>query len=120
MNWHHAGIETARLGATIRFYQDGFGFKIIDSFTFNNERLIWMQKQKLVLEFIETKRPLPSSVHLCWEVTDVQDWIKKLKKIKIEPTAGPFQIEEKEWITVFFVGPSGEEIELLESKRERL
>ncbi|ARI77402.1 VOC family protein [Halobacillus mangrovi] len=120
MKWHHAGIETARLGATKRFYEDGFGFKTIDSFTFNNERLLWMQKEELVIEFTETKHPFTSSVHFCWEVYDIHFWIFKLRQINIAPTAGPYQIEEKDWITVFFEGPSGEEIELLEKKREHL
>ncbi|MGI8315201.1 VOC family protein [Halobacillus mangrovi] len=119
MKWHHAGIETARLTATKRFYQDGFGFEIIDTFTFNNERLVWMQKEKLILEFIETKQSSPSSVHFCWEVIDIHYWVKKLAQINVEPTEGPYQIEEKNWISVFFEGPSGEVIELLERKREQ-
>ncbi|KHE69860.1 VOC family protein [Halobacillus sp. BBL2006] len=118
MKWHHTGIKTEDIEAAKQFYQEIFGFEVIDTFIFEQEKLLWMKKEDILLELIEIPKAHNTTIHYCWEVNNLQHWIEKLRFMDIEPIWGPYCLDEKGWYTAIFRGPSGEEIELLEKSRE--
>lgn len=115
MKWHHGGIEVGNLDDSIRFYESMFGFTIEQFLTVDGEKIAFLKNEDARIELIESKNiAAPSnSVHLAWQVDDIEDWMKRLKVKGHCPSEGPYKLKNG-WIAVFYEGLDGEVIELVQ------
>ncbi|WP_102272608.1 VOC family protein [Cytobacillus massiliigabonensis] len=118
MKWHHAGIQVSNLNDSIQFYKRMFGFSFEKYLMFQDEKIVFLRNENVQIELIESeenKAPL-HSIHIAWQLEDIEDWIRKLKKEGLYPLEGPYSLKNG-WITVFYEGPDREIIELIQVNR---
>ncbi|WP_078543075.1 VOC family protein [Litchfieldia alkalitelluris] len=113
MNFHHIGISTASPDETLYFYSTFFGFEEIKRFMFNNELLIFIAHNGFLLEIVhEPSTKTSPTIHIAWEVEDLQGKIIELENKGLLPIEGPYRIGKM--LVVFFKGINGEILELVE------
>ena len=117
MNLHHIGINVRSLEDSKLFYQTYFGFREELYLEWGGEAILFLVKDTLRLELIhdsvmEEEHSLKA--HFALEVENLGEWIDFLNEQEIMPTEGPFDIDNG-WRVVFFSGPDGEVIELVET-----
>lgn len=117
MRFHHIGMNVKSLVRSKEFYQSYFGFEEETYFEWGCEKILFMKKKDCRLEFIEepgeengSKRKL---LHLALSVIDLETEIGLLKENGLVPVEGPVVLENG-WKVVFYFGPDGEIIELVE------
>lgn len=113
MNVHHIGIETKDIEKSRRFYEQ-LGFQMKDRMVLMGEELLFLTLGDFTLELIaqETEKEA-GNTHLCLEVTDLKEHAEIVENsTTIE---GPYLLENG-WNTLFIKGPSGEIVELVQTK----
>jgi predicted enzyme related to lactoylglutathione lyase len=115
MKWHHGGIEVGSLQDSIQFYERMFDLKIEQRFTLNGEKIVFLKNEDVKIELIESKdmSTLSNSVHIAWQVDDIEGWMKGLSNKGLFPSEGPYKLKNG-WIAVFYEGLDGEMIELVQ------
>lgn len=115
MRWHHGGIEVGSLEKSIQFYESMFDLKIEQRLMLNGEKIAFLKNEDVRIELIESEdfSSLSNSVHLAWQVDDVEDWIKRLNGRGLLPSEGPYKLKNG-WTAVFYEGLDGEVIELVQ------
>ncbi|MFC5605155.1 VOC family protein [Sporosarcina koreensis] len=115
MRWHHGGIEVGNLDESIRFYESMFEFAIEQFLTLNGEKIAFLKNEDVRIELIESKDiAAPSnSVHLAWQVDDIEGWMKRLREKGLLPSEGPYNLKNG-LVAVFYEGLDGEVIELVQ------
>ncbi|WNS74973.1 VOC family protein [Bacillus sp. DTU_2020_1000418_1_SI_GHA_SEK_038] len=115
MKWHHGGIQVRNLEEAIEFYETVFDFKIEQYLTLLGEKIAFLIKGEVRIELIESEEaPVPiSTIHLSWQVEDVEEWVKKLSVNGLELSEGPYKLKNG-WDVVFYEGLNNEVIELIQ------
>lgn len=115
MKWHHAGIQVLNLHEAIQFYEDIFEFKIEQYLTLPGEKIAFLKREEIRIELIESEeKPSPmSTVHLSWQVENMNLWIRRLSGKGLAPSEGPVELDNG-WDVVFFEGLNNEVIELIQ------
>ncbi|WP_062105658.1 VOC family protein [Bacillus niameyensis] len=115
MRWHHSGIEVRNLDDSISFYERMFDFKIEQFLTWSGEKIAFLKNDDVRIELIEAENTpdLCHSVHVAWQVDDIESWMKRLDGKGLSPSEGPYKLKNG-WITVFYEGLDGEVIELIQ------
>ncbi|MEH7342301.1 VOC family protein [Bacillus sp. JJ1532] len=115
MKWHHAGIQVRNLEEAIEFYESVFEFKIEQYLTLLGEKIAFLKREEIRIELIESeeKPSSLSSIHLSWQVEDVEEWIWKLSVKGLKLAEGPYKLKNG-WDIVFYEGLNDEVIELIQ------
>jgi len=115
MRWHHGGIEVGDLDNSIQFYESMFDFTIEQFLTLNGETIAFLKNEEVRIELIESEdiSTLADSVHIAWQVDDIETWMKRLRGKGLSPSDGPYKLKNG-WIAVFYEGLNGEVIELVQ------
>lgn len=113
MKVHHIGIETNNIEKSMRFYEQ-LGFQMKDRMVLMGEELYFLTLGTFTLELIVQKtETAAANPHLCLEVTDLKEQADVVQNGKV--IEGPLSFENG-WKTLFVEGPSGEIIELVQTK----
>ncbi|MBS4190470.1 VOC family protein [Bacillus sp. FJAT-49705] len=117
MKWHHAGIQVRNLEDSIQFYKRMFDFTIEQYLTLPGEKIAFLKKEDIRIELIESEESLVafSSIHISWQVEELEIWMKKLKSKGLYPSEGPIKLENG-WVAVFYDGLDNEIIELIQEE----
>lgn len=115
MKWHHVGIQVWKLEESVHFYKNKFGFEIEHTLLLPGEKIAFLIKDKIRIELVESKDSpaTKSSVHLSWQVEDIEDLMKKLGEKELNPIEGPYSLDNG-WTVVFYNGPNNEMIEFIQ------
>lgn len=115
MRWHHGGIEVGNLADSIQFYQYMFDFKIEELIKLNEEKIAFLTNEEVRIELIEAEdiQTQHNSVHLAWQVDDVESLMKRLREKGLPPSEGPYKLKNG-WVVVFYEGLDGEVLELVQ------
>ncbi|MFI8577010.1 VOC family protein [Rossellomorea aquimaris] len=117
MRLHHIGMNVKSLVRSKEFYQSYFGYEEETYFEWGSEKILFMEKNSCRLELIEEPEEDIGSkrtfLHLAMEVIDLETEIGLLMEKGLVPVEGPV-ILENGWKVVFYFGPDGEIIELVE------
>jgi lactoylglutathione lyase len=117
MRLQHIGMNVKSLVLSKEFYQFYFGFEEETYFEWGSEKILFMKKNDCRLELIEEpgedNGPKRTFLHLALEVIDLETEIGLLEENGLVPVEGPVLLENG-WKVVFFFGPDGEIIELVE------
>ncbi|QTD39525.1 VOC family protein [Sporosarcina sp. Te-1] len=111
MHFHHYGVNVRNLEQSVAFYQELLNLEIETSFTFMEEKIVFLISGKFRLELIETDEA-EKTIHLCFEVKDLLEVMNCLNDAK--KLEGPYQLHNG-WKTVFYEGPSREIIEFIQT-----
>ncbi len=114
LRWHHFGIEVSSLPRSKYFYKHFFNCEIETEFHDRGEVAFFLKNGDFRIELVspEGRSAGNTGVHLAIEVTALSAWVKYLKGKGLAPVEGPLRI--KNYFTVFYQGPDGELIELIE------
>ncbi|MCM3575638.1 VOC family protein [Mesobacillus subterraneus] len=110
MRLHHIGLEVTNLEESINFYTDLLGLELESRLSFLGEKIAFLASRHFRLELVCHPHST-NSVHICFEVPDLQQVIKTLESNQI--AEGPYKLDNG-WETVFFEGPNHEMIEFLQ------
>ncbi|MCJ7841909.1 VOC family protein [Lederbergia sp. NSJ-179] len=115
MRWHHAGIDVRNLDHSISFYESMFDFKMEQFLTLSGEKIAFLKNEDVKIELIELEDIPPPchSVHIAWQVEDIESWMKRLRGKGLSSSEGPYKLKNG-WVTVFYEGLDGEVIELIQ------
>ena len=120
MKLHHIGINVKSLEKSKAFYSSNFGFREEIYLEWGGERIAFLQGDTIRLEIIQNGVPeasVSSKVHFAWEVENLGEKIQELTRQGIRPVEGPYLILDQ-WKVIFYSGPDGEVIELIELLKE--
>jgi len=113
VRFHHFALEVSDLEESAAFYRKHFDIEIETSLSLNEEELVFLATRDFRLELISNRESKPhnQSAHICFEVTNLHETMKRLSDCpKIE---GPYTLSNG-WQTVFYEGPDGEILEFLQ------
>ncbi|UOQ45200.1 VOC family protein [Halobacillus salinarum] len=112
--WHHVGIEVENLLYSKAFYTEMLGFECVKERYYKGEHLVFLQKEGLMIELVKTHndQSKSSSVHFAIEVDSIEEWRLFFQDSGMVPLEEPNQLED--FHSIFYHGPSGEQIELVE------
>lgn len=81
----------------------------------NGEKIAFLKNEDIRIELNESEdiSILANVVHLAWQVDDIEEWMKRLDGKGLLPSEGPYKLKNG-WIAVFYEGPDGEVIELVQ------
>lgn len=115
MRWHHIGIHVSKLESSTQFYEKFFQFTAVESIQLPGESIVFLENGGMKLELMqqESEAPVVTENHFCWNVEDLDEWMNHLRQAGLSPAEGPLQLNNG-WKTVFYEGPDGELIELLQ------
>ncbi|MCM3664992.1 VOC family protein [Mesobacillus subterraneus] len=119
MRIHHFAMEVKDLALSKTFYENVLGFKEHSKPTFLGEKIVFLELAGFKLELTElignNKQTIidREHVHLCFEVDDLREKIRRFEEMHIAPEEGPYQLNNG-WETVFYQGPDNEILEFLE------
>jgi lactoylglutathione lyase len=113
---HHIGIEVKDLKKSVEFYESIFKFKTAACFILENERIVFLENRGVKIELIQSDSTITtlSTIHFSWEVEHLETMIETLSLHSLQPFEGPILLDNG-WKTVFYNGPDGEIIELIQS-----
>ncbi|MFD1019169.1 VOC family protein [Thalassobacillus hwangdonensis] len=111
------GIGVSDMKTSIQFYENQFGFHYEQGFSLADEEIVFIKNGEARIELIYAKGTSPSSAsqHVCLEVKSLNEW---KRHISLVPVEGPFKLNNG-WETIFYQGPDGETIELLQLNENR-
>jgi len=136
----HAGIIVSNMEKALEFYRDVLGGEVLygggpdagmdDMVNVPNAegKTVHLRIGNCEIELVEYLRPkikqelsaaTIGTIHLCFEVDDIDYEMDRLKKKGVKFNAGPNMItegEKKGFIWVYFNGPDGHQFELLEKR----
>ncbi len=84
----------------------------------NDESLIFMRNGDITIELVQDTGLEPArggSVHLAWEVEDLESQMAVLEEQGLIPIEGPLDVLGG-WKVIFYEGPGTEMIELIERR----
>jgi len=117
MRLHHIGMNVKSLVRSKEFYQSYFGFEEEMYFEWGSERILFVKKNDCWLELIEESGEDNGSkrtfLHIALAVIDLETEVGRLKKKGLVPVEGSVVLENG-WKVVFYFGPDGEIVELVE------
>jgi catechol 2,3-dioxygenase-like lactoylglutathione lyase family enzyme len=150
---NHVGIVVANLDKSIAFYEALTGLKVSNIDQIGGDRMaqvLGLKKtliryanlhlENINMDLLEYEQPEPvkahydnnqiSAMHLCFEVDNIQDAVKRLKDAGIKLSGEPIIFEEADGLksgfgtaVVYFDDPDGTHLEIIEPqgpfKRER-
>ena len=92
-----------------------FDLKIEQFLVLNGEKIAFLINDGVRIELIESEdiSALSNSIHLAWQVDDIQGWMKRLSGKGLHPSEGPYKLKNG-WVAVFYEGLDGEVIELVQ------
>jgi ureidoacrylate peracid hydrolase len=115
---HHLAIETSDLARSLAFYVDVLGFEIRKRDTFRDGRDLVVTEQGLGLVSGRLKEGAGTLEHLCFSARDVDRLAERANaagyRIIRGPGDGPYGY------TVYVEDPDGNEIELFETRSEKV
>jgi lactoylglutathione lyase len=116
MKAHHVGIHVKDMLQAQLFYETMFGFIVEHRLDVVEEQITFMKLNSIRIELITSQNMISKegTVHIAWEVENLDEWISKLDSNGLLPTEGPIFLENG-WKTVFYQGPNLEVIELIEA-----
>ncbi|MGA9225444.1 MAG: VOC family protein [Mesobacillus sp.] len=116
MRIHHFALEVKNLEAAKTFYEDLLGFKEYLRTSFQDEEIIFLYLNGFMIELIANNlnSHISENVHLCFEVDNIEDQIRRLAESSLLPIEGPYFLENG-WKTVFYQGSDNEIIEFLQT-----
>ncbi|MEH7886977.1 VOC family protein [Bacillus sp. JJ1609] len=116
MRIHHFALEVKNLEAATAFYEDMLGFKEHLRTSFQDEDIVFLNLNGFMIELIANYRnsQICENVHLCFEVEDIDDQIRRLAESSLVPIEGPYFLKNG-WKTVFYQGTDNEIIEFLQT-----
>ena len=84
MKFHHIGFEVGDIEESARFFQDRLGFNIKESFQFNDELVIFLQKNDIQIELVKPINRLIDhpEFHIAFGVENLDVLISGLKSMK--------------------------------------
>ena len=117
----HLGIVVSNCERSADFYKLVFGCTVVDHLVNDTMKIIYLQCGDLTIELLEYITDSPASRqagiydHLAFTVADIQAAVVSLKEQGFEfESANPRLIMNGKKI-IFFSGPDGERIELMEA-----
>jgi catechol 2,3-dioxygenase-like lactoylglutathione lyase family enzyme len=110
--FHHVGIYVANMEESIQFYKTVLPIQQEEKWLWNDTELVFLKGKGFLIELIPERRTQIQNTHIAFSVKSVADKIQELKHYGIQPSEGPFHLENG-WETVFYEGPDGEEIEFI-------
>ncbi|CEG27301.1 VOC family protein [Bacillus sp. B-jedd] len=110
--FHHYAIECANIEEVLSFYQNVIGVRLENKVHFEGKMVWFLTLGAFRLEIVEEEGPAGSG-HLCFRVEDLDAAMRRMEGASLTVQEGPYELENG-WRTVFFNGPGGETIELLE------
>lgn len=114
MRFHHYALEVHELEEATAIYKSYFGFQEEGRLSFMDEEIVFLVSGDFRLELISGPQQNERNTHLCFEVDNLPDMMKKLDdETRIE---GPYKLPNG-WETVFYEGPNQEIIEFLQTFR---
>lgn len=121
----HLGIVVKNCELSSKFYSTILGFTLLDTIANEQLKIVYLQSGALTIELLEYLIP-PSLVreagtydHLAFTVPDIQVAIASLKGQGIEFLSHKPRIALNGKKIIFFTGPDGERIELIEDKSKK-
>jgi catechol 2,3-dioxygenase-like lactoylglutathione lyase family enzyme len=118
----HLGIVVKDCERSAEFYRKILGCTMINSIANEQLKIIYLQSGALTIELLEYLVP-PSSLreagifdHLAFSVPDIQVAIDSLKEQGVEFLSDSPRLAMNGKKIIFFTGPDGERIELLENR----
>jgi catechol 2,3-dioxygenase-like lactoylglutathione lyase family enzyme len=111
---HHIGIYVTDRDRSAAFYESILNIQSKNWLMWNGDELLFLSGDGFRLELLQSGPIKTNTTHIAFSVPDVEEKIKNLKSRGILPADGPFHLVNG-WITVFYEGPDGEEIEFIES-----
>ncbi|MCA1065555.1 VOC family protein [Rossellomorea sp. AcN35-11] len=116
MKLHHIGIHVRSLEKSVAFYVSHFGFHEEIYFEWDGEKIAFLQSGHIRLELIQNdvqEHGLTSGSHFALEVENLEEKKQELTEQGILSLEGPYLIRDR-WKVIFYPGPDGEVIELVE------
>ena len=116
MNTHHIGINVKELENSKIFYQTHFDFREEFYLEMESETILFLSADTIRLELIHdsvTRDNHSAKVHFAWGIKSIGEKMEELKHQGLLPIEGPIQLPNG-WQVVFYSGPDGEMIELVE------
>lgn len=113
MKWHHVGLQVKDLETAVHFYREVFGFLVERRLNLAGEKIVFLRNGELRIELIQSGEIGEPNMHTAWSVDQINPWLKKLERVGLRPTEGPIELPGG-GRTVFYEGPNGEMIELVE------
>lgn len=116
---NHIGLKIRNIEKSQNFYCENLDFVFENKYESDSAIILFLKNKNSVIELIQSKDNVYTSVnhgiisHLAFTVTDIHQHIDKLKKNNVQFT----QNEVKEFngkLIIFFEGPDGEKLELLQ------
>ncbi|MCM3692287.1 VOC family protein [Neobacillus niacini] len=118
MNIHHFAIEVRDLETSIAFYQKYLGLHEENRLQFNKENIVFLANNDFRIELISGgQQNVSQSIHICLEVDNVHEIIRKFNEHHISALEGPYKLNNG-WETVFYTGPDNEVIEFLQIREK--
>ncbi|WP_408007353.1 VOC family protein [Pseudalkalibacillus sp. A8] len=114
MIFHHVAIETNRLERAVQFYEK-LGFLYDSEIELLGEKIIFMKLKgfRLELVLVAENLKLTTNKHIAFEVENLEEMLDCHPEFTLYE--GPYTFENG-WQSAFIMGPSGEVIELLQTK----
>ncbi|WP_462412593.1 VOC family protein [Neobacillus sp. Marseille-QA0830] len=114
MRFHHFALEVRDLHKSVAFYQNFLGFQEEDRMSFMGEEIVFLILEDIRLELILSTKEIPveRNVHLCFEVSDLEEVLSRFKASRL--IEGPYNLDNG-WKTAFFEGPDYEVLEFLKT-----
>jgi len=114
----HVGIKTGDLEQAISFYCGTLGFTLVNRIKPGDVELVFLQLDDLVVELVENKEGIAYTDgvvnHLALQVADIFAATSALEAAGVELLTREPQALGGGRYNLFFRGPSGEKLELLQ------
>lgn len=117
--YDHTGIVVKDLQKSVEFYSHVFGFTITDTYETDQIKIVSLDAGGITLELLQYSndiidhRQTGICDHIAFSVQNVDNCVVKLKALQVEFLFDkPKEIFNKK--IIFFLGPDGERIELIE------
>ncbi|MCK4259170.1 MAG: VOC family protein [Halanaerobiales bacterium] len=116
----HIGLVVKDCECSLEFYSQALGCEYMYSHKDEKVKLVFVKAGTQVIEFVQyldreyNTRQVGAIDHIAFRVKDIEAEVKRLKKLEVEFLYDePIQVNEEMKI-IFFVGPDGERLELVE------
>lgn len=116
---NHIGIKVKNIEESQKFYCDNLGFELDHKYDDDKRTLVFLKNENSVIELVYVKTSEYNSVmngiveHIAFTVDDIEKYTEDLidRGVKFV-TCHPMEIDNK--LVIFFEGPSGEKLELVQ------
>ncbi|MEG2354213.1 MAG: VOC family protein [Clostridium sp.] len=119
---NHIGIKVRNIQEAEKFYCENLEFKLEHRYDDDKRTLVFLENASTVIELIYVKTLEYSSVangiveHIAFTVENIEEYAEKLRDNGVEfSTCHPMELDEK--LVIFFQGPNGEKLELVQHLR---